>query len=220
MSNVAEDVDDASFGDDDGVAGADEDIGVEGIVGAIGKESADPFACFASALNDDMAIGVFGEPSGEREHVDEGTGSGDAYGARVSDLAENGDGLGGVFLDKNGNLRVKKVIALAVLFGDAGPGCGGRESLNGDIAGESEGDFAGVEDADALVQLGFAENGDAEKVAGSNEEAFRCCAGSQGRLGLAGWSGGGLSAGLTTAKLPEWRPSRMPVCWRRPSRLV
>jgi len=31
---------------------------------------------------------------------------------------------------------------------------------------------------------------------------------------------GGISAGLTTAKLPECRPSRIPVCWRRPSKDV
>jgi hypothetical protein len=95
----------------------------------------------------------------------------------VSHLAENGDGLCSVFLDKDRNLRVEKVVALAVLFGNAGRGCGGRESLNGDIAGESEGDFARVKDAGALVELRFTKDGDTEEVAGSNEEAFRCCAG-------------------------------------------
>ncbi len=181
MSDVAEDVDDAGFGDDDGVAGADENVRVEGVISAIGKEGADPLARFASALDDDMAIGVFGESSGEREHVDEGTRRGDAHGSRVSHLAENGDGLGGVFLDKDGNLGVQKVVALAVLFGDAGCGCSGSESLNGDVAGEREGNFAGVKDAGALVKLRFTEDGDTEEIAGSDEEAFcrlagiRCC---------------------------------------------
>ena len=108
-------------------------------------------------------------------------GARDAHGSRVRDLAENGDGLGGVFLDKDGDLRVKKVAALAIFFGDAGGGCGGGESLDGDIASESEGNFAGVEDAGVLVELGFAEDGDAEEVAGSDEETLGR------RAGIRGW---------------------------------
>ena len=42
-------------------------------------------------------------------------GRGEAHGSGVGHLAENGNRLGGVFLDKDGDLGVKKEVALAIL---------------------------------------------------------------------------------------------------------
>jgi hypothetical protein len=71
---------------------------------------------------------------------------------------------------------MEKEAAIAIFLGDEGGSCGGGKSLDGQVAGEGEGDFARVEDAGALVELGFTKDGDAQEVAGPDEEAFgrRC----------------------------------------------
>jgi hypothetical protein len=67
---------------------------------------------------------------------------------------------------------MEQEFSSAVLVRDAGGGLGGSEPLNGQVADEGESDLAGVEDANALIEFGFAEDGDAEEVAGSDEEAL------------------------------------------------
>ncbi|HLJ80679.1 MAG TPA: hypothetical protein VKT52_04265 [Ktedonobacterales bacterium] len=88
---------------------------------------------------------------------------------------------------------MEEEFAVAVSGGDAGGGFGGGESLDGKIAGKGERYFAGVEDADALVEFGLPEDGDVEEVAGTDEEAFGggggCGSGRRG--GLLGEGGGG-----------------------------
>jgi len=74
VRDVAEDVDDAGFGDEDGVAGADENVGVESVVGAVGEEGSDALAIFAAAFDDDVAVGGFGEAARLGDDVDESTG--------------------------------------------------------------------------------------------------------------------------------------------------
>jgi hypothetical protein len=192
VGDVAEDVDDAGFGHKDRVAGADEDVGVEGVVGFVGEEGADTLTVFAAVLDDDVAIGGFGEATREREDIHEGASSGEMEAAGMRDLSDDCNGLRYVFFDEDGDLGVEKEFAVAVTGGDTGSGLGGREFLDGDIADEREGDFAGVEDADALVEFGFAEDGDTEEVAGANEEAFGGCC--RGGLGF-GRSSGELQGG-------------------------
>jgi hypothetical protein len=103
----------------------------------------------------------------------------------MRDLTQDCNCLCGIFVDEDGDLGVKEEAAFAVFFGDAGGGLGWGESLDGEIADEGEGDFAGVENADMLVELGLTEDVDAEEVAGPDEEAFRW------RGGIRRWLGRG-----------------------------
>jgi hypothetical protein len=142
VGDIAEDVDDAGFGNEDGVAGANEDVGVESVVGAIRQEGSDALAIFAAALDDDVAVGGIGEAAGLGDDVDESTGCGETDGPRMCDLAENCNCLCSVFVDEDGDLRMKEKSAVAVFFGDAGGGLGWSESLDREIADEGKSDLA------------------------------------------------------------------------------
>ena len=96
---------------------------------------------------------------------------------------------------------MEQEFSAAILVGDAGGGLGGRESLNGEVADEGEGDFAGVKNADALIEFGLAEDSDAEEVAGADEEAFR-------------WGGGGIGGSDN-----RWGSRRDLCCCRETERV-
>jgi hypothetical protein len=68
---------------------------------------------------------------------------------------------------------MQEETAVEVFPSDAGSRFGWRESLNWKEACQGDGNVAGVEDARSLVELRLAEDGDAEEIAGPDEETFR-----------------------------------------------